>query len=477
MTTANGSAHNGQVPPTIPRPVPGVPVFGQPPVPPAALPARARRRPRLPSFRLPRLRLPSPRQIGVGLAVLGGARADALAAIPGAANRYIGMAATLTFTSVVAGLSAATALTIALHARLWVAIVLGIFWGLLIFNLDRLLLVTLSKDDSNRVKILGVLMRVALAACLAVAISTPVTLIIFEKEINQELAVTQAAQDSAYQAQLATYTQGKTLAGYENQLTANENTLNSGTIIDKAGAAKVSEDLILQNAAYQNYLQQVARVEGEVEGTSGTHRPGCGPVCAVESAGVQQALDQYNAAVKQTKQDEAAETTYQNQETQRLKAQDTTLTGEISAIKQAQAAQVAAYAKTTASSDGLLARIEALWRLGGSQPAARISHLFVFMVFFIIELLPILMKSFQLWGSKTKYEEAVTSIDETSLRIHNTRMDVVSETALAQKMAQLEAARILNEQIIEAQKQVFRAHLDDWVRKAVPGSGNNPNSP
>lgn len=480
MTTLSGPANgrgssnghptpNAQMPPTAPYSVPA-PSVSAPSVSAGTAPQVAPRAPSKP-------RLSSGRRIAVGLAVLGGARADGLAAVPGATGRFIGMAATLTCTSVVAAISAATALNIALHARLWVAIVLGIFWGVLIFNLDRLLLVTLSKNDPQRVKIAGFACRVFLAACLSIAISTPVTLIVFQKEINQELGVMHAAQISAYQAKQNQFQQGIQLAADKRQLALDQTQLNTGDFTDQAGSAKVAADEQAEKAAYQYYLQQTNKVEGEVEGTSGTGRPGCGPVCAVESDGVSQAWNLYSAAEKQTGRDKAAVAAYEQQEKARVQGQASTLTSEINAIQQSQGASVASYEKTVAGDDGLLARIEALWALGDAQPTARVTHFFVFLIFFIVELLPILMKSLQLFGPKTKYEEVVDSIDDTSVTLHNERTDVVTKTAQTQKAAQMEAARILNEQIIEAQKQVFQAHLAEWIRNALPGPGNPPSVP
>jgi hypothetical protein len=451
---------NVHMPPTAPYSVPAGPV------------------PQMTAPRMPDKPLLSPgRRMAVGLAVLGGARADGLAAVPGATGRYIGMAATLTCTSVVASISAATALSIALRAQLWVAIVLGIFWGVLIFNLDRLLLVTLSKNDQRRVKIAGFACRMFLATCLSIAISTPVTLIMFQKEIAQELGLMHAAQISAYQGKQNGFEQGIKLSADKKQLIRDQNQLNTGDFIDQAGSAKVAADEQAEKTAYQYYLRQTNKVEGEVEGTSGTRRPGCGPVCAVESSAVSQAWKLYSAAEGQTIRGKAAVTTYEQQEKARVQSQDSMLTSEINAIQQSQAASVAAYGKTVANDNGLLARIEALWALGDAQPTARITHFFVFLVFFTIELLPILMKSFQLFGPKTAYEEVVDSIDDASLTRHNERMDIVTETARTQKAAQLEAARILNEQIIEAQKQVFQAHLAEWICHAIPGHGNPPSVP
>ena len=79
------------------------------------------------------------------------------------------------------------------------------------------------------------------------------------------------------------------------------------------------------------------------------------------------------------------------------------------------------------------------------------------------------MKAFQVF-EKNHYEQAIDRIDQTGLDLHNERMDVVLETAKQQKQAQLDAAQALNGQILEAQKQVFQQHLENWVKNATSGS-------
>ena len=313
-----------------------------------------------------------------------------------------------------------------------------------------------------------------LAACLSIAISTPVTLIMFEKEINQELGVMHAAQISAYQTKQGGYQQGIQLAADKKQLTRDQNQLNTGNFTDQAGSAKVTAD----EQAEQDRLSVLPSADQQGRGRGGGHKrhhaAGMRPSVRGGKHRGESGADPVLGAEQQTARDKAAVAAYDQQEKAQVQDQANTLTGKINALQQSQAASVASYEKTVAGDDGLLARIEALWALGDAQPTARITHFFVFLIFFIMELLPILMKSFQLFGPKTKYEEVVDSIDATSLTLHNERMDIVTETARTQKAAQMEAARILNKQIIEAQKQVFQAHLAEWIRNAVPGQSSPP---
>ena len=63
----------------------------------------------------------------------------------------------------------------------------GLIWGLLIFNLDRFIVSTIKKNDSKWKEFLQAFPRLILAMIIAIVISKPLELKIFEKEINQVL--------------------------------------------------------------------------------------------------------------------------------------------------------------------------------------------------------------------------------------------------------------------------------------------------
>ena len=66
----------------------------------------------------------------------------------------------------------------------------GVFWGALIFNLDRYIVSSTHKgSDGSRLKIWrNALPRLVLAILLGFVISTPLELKIFESEIEAEIA-------------------------------------------------------------------------------------------------------------------------------------------------------------------------------------------------------------------------------------------------------------------------------------------------
>ena len=104
----------------------------------------------------------------------------------GEQNKYAGIGATVFFTAVMATIAGSYALY-TVFDNLYAAIFFGLVWGLLIFNLDRFIVSTIKKGDSKWKEFLQALPRLILAMIIAVVISKPLELKIFEKEINQVL--------------------------------------------------------------------------------------------------------------------------------------------------------------------------------------------------------------------------------------------------------------------------------------------------
>jgi hypothetical protein len=104
----------------------------------------------------------------------------------GEQTKYVGVGATVFFTAVMAFIASSYALFMVFD-NIFIAISFGIVWGLLIFNLDRFIVSTLKKKESFTQELLQASPRLLLAMIIAVVISKPLELKIFEKEINQVL--------------------------------------------------------------------------------------------------------------------------------------------------------------------------------------------------------------------------------------------------------------------------------------------------
>ena len=272
----------------------------------------------------------------------------------GEQNKYAGIGATVFFTAVMAFIASSYALY-TVFDNLFTSIFFGLIWGLLIFNLDRFIVSTIKKRNSFSSEFIQAAPRIILAVIIAIVISKPLEMKIFEKEINQVLLEEKNTMTLANKEQLALqYTPAvEKLSQDINSLKAEITTQEGET-----------------NALYDTYIS-------EAEGTAGTKLLGKGPV-------YEEKREKHDAALA---------------ELQQLK---TTNAEKITGIENQIAALYTEYAEVVKNSqpvidgfDGLMARITALDKLPW------LPSFFIFLLFLAIETSPIIAK---LLASKGEYD-------------------------------------------------------------------------
>lgn len=263
----------------------------------------------------------------------------------GEQNKFAGIGATVFFTALMATIASSYALY-TVFDNLFSAIVFGIVWGLLIFNLDRYIVSTIKKRDSVMDEILQATPRIFLAIIIAIVISKPLELKIFEKEINQVLLEQKNDLTLANQNQIAEQYTPK-ITELQNNITALQNEIDTKE-------AEVNE-------LYDIYI-------GEAEGTSGTNLLGKGPVYKEKREKHDAAL----AELQQLKTDN--------------KAKISTIETEIVNLQTQQKANVTDSQPIIDNFDGLMARVNAL----GELPW--LPSFFIFLLFLAIETSPIFAK-------------------------------------------------------------------------------------
>lgn len=100
--------------------------------------------------------------------------------------KYAGIGGTILFTALMAMLSGGYAFYTVFNNQA-LALIFGVFWGLLIFNLDRFIVNTMYSDGKVTIswyEFASGLPRIIMAIFLGIVISTPLELKIFEDEIN-----------------------------------------------------------------------------------------------------------------------------------------------------------------------------------------------------------------------------------------------------------------------------------------------------
>ena len=114
--------------------------------------------------------------------------------------KYAGIGGTILFTAMMAALSGGYALNFVFD-NTYIAVGFGIFWGLLIFNLDRFIVNSMYSDGKYTIswgEIKSGLPRIIMAIFLGIVISTPLELKIFYKEIDAQMQVDMKVQVEEY---------------------------------------------------------------------------------------------------------------------------------------------------------------------------------------------------------------------------------------------------------------------------------------
>ena len=128
-----------------------------------------------------------------------GAHLDTLDKVPSEKSKYFGIGGTIIFTALMATFAGGYAFFTAFNNPI-LSVFFGIFWGALIFNLDRFIVSTFGVGDGKKTiskqELIEAAPRLLMAIILGFVISTPLELKLFEKEINAEISTQVAIANS-----------------------------------------------------------------------------------------------------------------------------------------------------------------------------------------------------------------------------------------------------------------------------------------
>ena len=283
----------------------------------------------------------------------------------GEQTKYVGIGATVFFTAVMAFIASAYAL-FTVFDSVYPALLFGVVWGLLIFNLDRFIVSTIRKRDSFLDELIQASPRIVLAVIIAIVISKPLEIKIFEKEINTVLLKEKNAMALNNKKEVASY--------FKSDLDKNKTEVDSL----KSEIAKKETEV---NSLYETYIT-------EAEGTKGTLKLGKGPV-------FKEKIAKHNLA-------KAELDTLRKNNLTKIADRD----------KKSKTLQADLDKKVTDTQpiidgfDGLMARINALGKL------PLIPSLFIMLLFLAIETSPIIAK---LLSPKGEYDYKLEDL-ETALK-------------------------------------------------------------
>jgi hypothetical protein len=392
------------------------------------------------------------------LAVLGGADGAVLDHVPTETPRFVQMFFVLAGTALISGISMLFALITGVHIWAWGAVPLAIIWALIIFNLDRFLTASM-KSTRNGWKLFGLAFpRVIMAALIGIVVAEPMVLQIFHNDIQREVTTTNLTQAQTDQDQLANGPEKQALDAAKQALADLQNQAATGIVAGTsnqpasvAAAQSTVDTLTAQMAAAQTVIDQARAIyQCELTGagadsvTGCTGLPGQGSSSDAAKSQLEQAQAGYDALSAQLQEANAALSAAQTAgATEAATTEKMNRDEANAALPAAQAtydtalaaynARAATVANGNADAEGLLSQISALNRLGEREPTLAWAHWLIAGLFFMIELLPVLVKVLTSWGNPSIYEEVERVV--TRVKLDDVRADSeIARRAIAEKV-------------------------------------------
>jgi hypothetical protein len=339
----------------------------------------------------------------------------------GEQNKYAGIGATVFFTAVMAFLAGSFAL-FTVFDNAFIALGFGFIWGLLIFNLDRFIVSTIKKRDSFLDEFIQATPRIILAIIIAVVISKPLEIKIFEKEIATVLLKEKNAMALQNKKDVANY--------FQSDLDKNKAQIDSLK-------SDVSKKEKVVNELYSVYIT-------EAEGTAGTKKLGKGPVYG-EKREKHDASLQELATLKTTNQAKITD----------LEAKAKTLQADLDK-------KVTETQPIIDGFDGLMARINALNKLPW------LPSFFIMLLFLAIETSPIIAKLLSPKGEfDFKLEDAEMGIKNLILQNrYQSELQRTTDAAIYDKVyAEIRDDRELHNYKKKGATELLKLQSDGFVER------------
>jgi hypothetical protein len=335
-------------------------------------------------------RLPCMKKISRFFLFASGADLQILEQCPSDKSKYFGIGATVFFTGLLAAMAAAYALYTVFDSYV-IAIALGLVWGLMIFNLDRFIVSSMRKEERFGRELFTALPRIVLAVIISLVIARPFELKIFAKEIEPELV---KMEQQVYGEQ-----EREAALRFEPLLVQHRQEIGK---LKQEVADKARQRDELNRAAQQ-----------EADGTGGSKVKNLGPIYKVKRADADKAEKEWN------------ELNLTNG------AKVTELEKQLHSTEEAMTVATNSLAHTRR--DGPAARMEALSRFTAGSSAMGWAHVFITLLFLMMECAPIFVK---LFSRKGPYD-ALLHKAEHEYRCKEVEFIAVSNAETKQRTAHL----------------------------------------
>lgn len=361
--------------------------------------------------------LPPRRRLGDFLITLSGARPEILARCPTERIKFQSLGWAILITCAMATVSMWFALTSAMGINPLGALPVALLWGLIIMGIDRWLVTSMPIDGKRKFFVAAP--RLVLALLLGSLISTPIVLRVFESEINNEISIIKnqneanflnSQQHSSIQARVANW----------------QNTVNNlQQVIDSRGAKAInpaSDPEVLGLTTQLNNERAVEKTDYQawqcqLYGGKGCTAPkGNGVLAQASQKRYDEDVAQVNSLTSQIHtREQQLQASDVNSQASRLQQAQQALPNARAQLKAAQGEEdllLGGFQNTNNATNGLLIRLQALDKLSAGDSTLQTARLLLFLLFLVIEILPVTVKLLQQPGN---YEQILKTVTRKEL--------------------------------------------------------------
>ncbi|GIH62560.1 DUF4407 domain-containing protein [Microbispora siamensis] len=351
------------------------------------------------------------------LIALSGARPEVLERCPTEYGKFEGIGGAVLTTAVLAVVSMTFALNSALGVNIVLAVLAALVWGLMILSLDRWLVSTMRADAPRRWPL--AVPRVLMALLLGFVISTPLVLQIFRSEIDAQIVQIKQQRADAFAARQQQGNVGKDVGQLRKEVADLEKVISSGgdvpidTEQDPNVKALTAERARQQKLADKHYGEWQCQLYG---GPS-CPKKGDGPLAQDSRRAYEKdkrRIDLINRQIEDRKRELSANSEEAKQ-ARLASAQDALpkAKAQLDAGIKRQADLQASFDAENMATNGLLIRIQALNEVTGKDSSLGITRLLLFLLFLLIECLPVTIKLMQRPGN---YEKVLALAEKHEFR-------------------------------------------------------------
>ena len=351
------------------------------------------------------------------LAWLGGARRGVLKHSPSERSIYAAFGVAVVITAIFGGVAAALAVRYAASVSTPIMVAVGLFWGVALANVDRLLVCI----TSGKERLIALIPRIAISAVVGYLIASVLILLLFAPEINALITSQQTAALTRSQTSITGYydpriaTDNRTVANIQAQLTSRRQQIN--------------------------YLQFKARCEaGETDCSTSGHL-GMGPF--------------YYRYLGEAKNAQLALQAV----TPQLESEIKTARADAAALKQQETQRTTEAGPSVLHDAGLLARAQALQTLESRSSEVREVVWLVLIAFVLIDLTPLFAKTAFVMLGRPVYEQNLESQREAE-GTHGYGVRARTRVDRAAIDHQAAADEDVDEQRIDVEREERLANLD-----------------